>query len=200
MTRNSSVAVRTPSMSQSVFEQRIVNGLPSSRSIWHARLLGVASANTAVIAENAQSKRFACVAYDVAGNPAASMTRRYVEPISTRCDWRRRQSPTVTSDGLICMFTTFRGDGACRRRVRRSNRRAWRTLRLCISGLHVAYLQVLPADGSGVAYAAFAESAGVRDPIFTVCGFFASGTSLTRSIQRRPFSSVAPSTRTWSAS
>jgi hypothetical protein len=144
MTRNSSVAVHTPSMSQSVFEQRIVNGLPSSRSIWHARLLGVASANTAVIAENAQSKRFACVAYDVAGNPAASMTRRYVEPISTRCDWRRRQSPTVTSDGLICMFTTFRGDGACRRRVRRSNRRAWRTLRLRISSLS-AYLQVSPA-------------------------------------------------------
>ena len=51
MTHNSSVAVRTPSMSQSVFEQRIVNGLPSSRSIWHARLLGVAPANTAVIAE-----------------------------------------------------------------------------------------------------------------------------------------------------
>jgi hypothetical protein len=118
---------------------------------------------------------------------------------SARCDRRRRQSPTVTSDGLICMFTTFRGDGACRRRVRRSNRRAWRTLRLRISSLS-AYLQVSPADGSGVAYAAFAESAGVRDPIFTVCGFFASGTSLTRSIQRRPFSSVAPSTRTWSAS
>jgi hypothetical protein len=93
---------------------------------------------------DAQSKRFACVAYDVAGNPAASMTRRYVEPISTRCDWRRRQSPTVTSDGLICMFTTFRGDGACRRRVRRSNRRAWRTLRLRISSLS-EYLQVSPA-------------------------------------------------------
>jgi hypothetical protein len=42
---------RTPSMSQSVFEQRIVNGLPSSRSIWHARLLGVPSAHAAVIAE-----------------------------------------------------------------------------------------------------------------------------------------------------
>jgi hypothetical protein len=39
MTRNSSVAVRIPSMAQSVFEQRIVNGLPPSRTIWHARLL-----------------------------------------------------------------------------------------------------------------------------------------------------------------
>lgn len=51
MTRNSSVAVRTPSMAQSVFEQRIVNGLPPSRTIWHARLLRVASTNSAVITE-----------------------------------------------------------------------------------------------------------------------------------------------------
>jgi hypothetical protein len=51
MTRNSSVAVRRPSMGQSVFEQRIVNGLPPSRTIWHARLLHVASTNSAVITE-----------------------------------------------------------------------------------------------------------------------------------------------------
>ena len=59
-----------------------------------------------------------------------------------------------------------------------------------------------PDEGSATVagHDVVSDPAGVRASIFTVRGFFASGTSFVRSIQRRPFSSVAPVTRTWSAS